>query len=51
MLQRADVRPSLLAQAGEIASNFEISPDHIQRLTRHFVRQLSEDIIDKSSLQ
>lgn len=51
MLQRADVRPSLLAQAGEIARKFEISPNHVQQLTRHFVRQLSEYFINKSSLQ
>ncbi|KAL3446974.1 hypothetical protein BJX65DRAFT_107314 [Aspergillus insuetus] len=36
--------PSLLAQAERIARDFDISPDHIRRVTRHFVAQLQDGL-------
>jgi hexokinase len=36
-------QPNLLAQAEHIALSFDLSAEHVRRVTRHFVRQLSEN--------
>lgn len=36
-------RRNPLAQAEQIALEFELSPQHVRRVTRHFVYQLSEN--------
>jgi hexokinase len=34
---------NLLGQAEQIALDFDLSSEHVRRVTRHFVRQLSEN--------
>lgn len=36
-------QPNLLAQAEQIALNFDLSTEHVKQVTSHFVRQLSEN--------
>ncbi|KAL2811439.1 putative glucokinase [Aspergillus granulosus] len=36
--------PSLLAKAEQIAREFDISPDHVRRVTEHFVGQLKDGL-------
>lgn len=36
-------QPNPLAQAEQIALEFDLSPEHVRRVTRHFVYQLSEN--------
>ncbi|RAK99912.1 putative glucokinase [Aspergillus ibericus CBS 121593] len=37
-------RPSLLAQAEQIAQEFDLSPDDVRRVTRHFVHQIKDGL-------
>lgn len=37
-------QPNLLAQAEQIASDFDLSADHVLRVTRHLVRQLRKEM-------
>lgn len=50
MAKAADEQQShLLAQAEQIARDFDLSPDHVRQVTRHFVRQMSEDTPEDSA--
>lgn len=40
MAKAKDQQLKLLAQADQIARDFDLSADHVQRLTRHLVRQM-----------
>ncbi|KAJ0415155.1 hypothetical protein BJY00DRAFT_293946 [Aspergillus carlsbadensis] len=42
---------SLLAQAERIARSFEISPDQVRRITRHFVAQLKDGLANSRPWQ
>ena len=33
---------SLLAQAEQLARKFDLSPEDVRRVTKHFLRQMSE---------
>lgn len=37
-------RLGLIAQAERIAGDFSLSSEHVRRVTRHLVRQMSEEI-------
>lgn len=38
-------RLGLMAQAEQIASEFSLSSDHVRRVTKHLVRQLSKETL------
>ncbi|PYH97059.1 hypothetical protein BO71DRAFT_347817 [Aspergillus ellipticus CBS 707.79] len=45
MLNPADEQqPNLLAQAEQVAREFDLSSDDVQRVTRHFVRQMKDGL-------
>lgn len=44
MAKAKEQQPKLLAQADQIAREFDLSADHVLRLTRHLVRQMSTEI-------
>lgn len=44
MAKAKEQQPNLLAQAEQIARDFDLSADHVLRLTRHLVRQMRMEI-------
>ncbi|RHZ53574.1 putative glucokinase [Aspergillus thermomutatus] len=42
---------NLLAQAEQIALEFDLSPEHVRRVTRHFVRQMKDGLANDRAWQ
>ncbi|KAL2823841.1 hypothetical protein BDW59DRAFT_180484 [Aspergillus cavernicola] len=44
MAKSTPEQPDLLTQAQQIVSSFNLSPDHVHRITGHFVRQMKDGL-------
>lgn len=51
MAKAKEQQPNLLAQAEQIARDFDLSADHVLRLTRHLVRQMQDGLASDSACQ
>lgn len=50
MAKAREEQPNLLAQAEQIARDFDLSADHVLRVTRHLVRQMRKEMTRDAAL-